>query len=84
MIPFRNSWPYDITGNDVFVHECPFCRASNVLLPLKPADVASLYDGARKILLVFPCCHSRVRIVDADSDYLLANKPLRADDLISD
>jgi len=28
-------------------------------------------------MLVFPCCHSRLRIVDADSDYLLANRPLR-------
>ncbi|WP_027085605.1 hypothetical protein [Cohnella panacarvi] len=77
MIPFRNSWPYDITGNDVIVQECPFCKSANVILPLKPADVESLYGGARKIMLVFPCCHNRLRIIDADSDYLLANRQIR-------
>jgi hypothetical protein len=84
MIPFRNSWPYDITGDDVYVHQCPFCEASNVLLPIKPDDVKSLYGSARKILLVFPCCHSRLKIVDADADYLLANRPIRIENLTSD
>jgi len=79
MIPFRNSWPYDKIGNDVYVQECPFCRSNNVLLPIKAGDVASLYGGARKLTLVFPCCYNKLRLVDADGDYLLANRPLRGE-----
>lgn len=76
MIPFRNSWPYDIVMNDVYVQECPFCRASQVLLPLKPSDIKSMYGGARKITLIFPCCYGSLRLVDADPDYLLASRPI--------
>ncbi|WP_373230294.1 hypothetical protein [Cohnella sp.] len=77
MIPFRNSLPYDIIMNEVYVQECPFCEQSQVLVPLKPADIKSMYGGARKITLVFPCCHSTLRLIDADQDYLLSNRPVR-------
>jgi hypothetical protein len=77
MIPFRNSLPYDIIMKDVFALECPFCQKSNVLLPMKPADVNSIKGGARKWGVVFPCCHTRLQLVDADNDYLLADRPLR-------
>jgi hypothetical protein len=76
MIPFRNSWPYDIIMNDVYVHECPFCHRSQVLLPLKPSDVKSMYGGARKMTLIFPCCYGSLRLVDADQDYFLASRPI--------
>lgn len=79
MIPFRNTLPYDIQMNDVYAALCPFCGSANVRLPLRPEDVRSFYGGARKYMLVFPCCNGRMRIVDADSDYLLSNKPLRRD-----
>lgn len=78
MIPFRNCLPYDIMNGDVYVQQCPFCNSNNVRLPLKPEDVASLYGSACKLTLVFPCCHSRLRLIDADGDYLLANRPLRS------
>ena len=29
MIPFSNTWPYDVVGNDVYVHS-PFCGTDNV------------------------------------------------------
>jgi hypothetical protein len=77
LIPLRNSWPYDIIMNDVFVQECPFCRSPHVLLPIKPDDIKSMYGGARKITLVFPCCHGTLKLIDADQDYLLANRPIR-------
>ncbi len=76
MIPFRNTWPYETIMNDVYVNECPFCRSANVLLPLKKKELAAIQEG-RKKLLVFPCCRHKMTIIDADRDYLLADKPLR-------
>lgn len=78
MIPFQNSLPYDIVMKDVYVPECPFCEKSHVLLPLKPADIASIKGGAKKLGVVFPCCHTRMQLVDADNDYLLADRPIRS------
>jgi hypothetical protein len=77
MIPFRHTLPYDIVMNDVYVPECPFCRRAQVLMPLKPEQVLELRGGVRKRAVVFPCCGTRLRLVDADSDYLLADRPLR-------
>ncbi|WP_027092190.1 hypothetical protein [Cohnella thermotolerans] len=76
MIPFRNSLPYDIQMNDVYATECPFCGQAHVRLPLKPGEVAELRGGSRKRAVVFPCCHERLQLVDADADYLLADRPL--------
>lgn len=76
MIPFRNTWPYETIGRDMYVAECPFCKASNVLLPLRKDELADIRHG-KKRLLVFPCCRSSITVVDADSDYLLANRRLR-------
>ncbi|WP_430112411.1 hypothetical protein [Paenibacillus sp. B1-33] len=38
--------------------------------------VMDIHDG-KKRLLVFPCCRNRLVIVDADSDYLLADRAIR-------
>jgi len=76
MIPFEQTWPYDIIQDDVYVSECPFCGQANVLLPLKPADLIAIREGAKK-RLVFPCCHAAIMIRDTDRDYLLADRPLR-------
>ncbi|MFD2613764.1 hypothetical protein [Paenibacillus gansuensis] len=75
MIPFNRTCPYDIVMKDIYVPECPFCSAANVLVPLKTAELQEIRDG-RKKLLVFPCCHHRITLVDADSDYLLASEKL--------
>ncbi|TYP71792.1 hypothetical protein [Paenibacillus methanolicus] len=76
MIPFERAWPYDIQMKDVYVPSCPFCGADNVLLPLRPAELKDIKTG-KKRLLVFPCCHGRVTVVDADADYLLTDTKLR-------
>lgn len=76
MIPFSHTWPYEIVQNDTYVQECPFCSAGNVLLPLKKKQFDAINSGSKK-LLVFPCCYSNVTIVGTDSDYLLADRPLR-------
>ncbi|MFB5677122.1 hypothetical protein ACE3NQ_06015 [Paenibacillus terreus] len=76
MIPFERTWPYDVVMGDVYVQDCPFCGTDHVLLPLKPRELKEIQEGKKK-LLVFPCCHSRVTLVDCDGDYLLADVPLR-------
>ncbi|MCS7463526.1 hypothetical protein N0M98_25800 [Paenibacillus doosanensis] len=76
MIPFENTWPYEQIQEDIYVQECPFCSKSNVLLPFKRKDLSEISQGVKR-LLVFPCCHNKVTVVEADRDYLLANQPLR-------
>lgn len=76
MIPFENSWPYDIVMGDIYMPQCPFCNAHNVLLPLKPKELIRIREGKKK-LLVLPCCNGSMTIVDNDADYLLASSPLR-------
>jgi hypothetical protein len=77
LIPLSNSLPYDVQMSDVVAQECPFCRSSNVRLPLTPEEVLDMYGGSRKRTIVFPCCRSTLRIIDADRDYLLANRAIR-------
>jgi hypothetical protein len=76
MIPFSNTWPYETVLNDVYVSQCPYCSAENVLIPLRKQELHYIHEG-RKKLLVFPCCHNKTMLVDVDSDYLLADQPLR-------
>lgn len=75
MIPFERAWPYDVEMKDLFA-SCPFCKKEHVLLPLKPGDLKDIGNGAKR-LLVFPCCHSRVTVLDSDQDYLLLDTPVR-------
>ncbi len=77
MIPLNHSLPYDVLMQDVIAQECPYCRSSNVRLPLTPEEVRDMYGGARKRTIVFPCCQGTLRIIDADRDYLLANRAIR-------
>ncbi|MCM3129769.1 MULTISPECIES: hypothetical protein [unclassified Paenibacillus] len=76
MIPFENTWPYDIVMGDIYVQYCPFCDQENVLLPLKPKELIRIREG-KKRLLVFPCCNNRVTLLDNDQDYFLADQRLR-------
>jgi len=77
MIPFENSLPYDIQMNEVYASECPFCGRRDVRLPIKPKDVAELAGGQKKLSVLFNCCHTRLQLIDADSDYLLADRAVR-------
>jgi hypothetical protein len=76
MFPFDHTWPYEQYSNDLYVQRCPFCGSESVLLPLKPGELAAI-QGGKKRLLVFPCCHHKVTVLDADRDYLLTDQPLR-------
>lgn len=76
MIPFRQTMPYETIQGDVYVHECPFCQRSNVMLPLKKKHLQTIHEG-RKWLIVFPCCHEKVTAIDADTDYILTDRILR-------
>lgn len=76
MIPFENTWPYETAKEDVYFRECPSCGAENVLLPLKKHHLQSIREGVRK-LLVMPCCHASYKLVDADRDYVLADRRMR-------
>ncbi|MDT8979505.1 MULTISPECIES: hypothetical protein [Paenibacillus] len=76
MIPFENTLPYDQLMGDLYISTCPFCKKDNVLLPIKPNELPDIHDG-KKRLLVFPCCRNRLVIIDADNDYLLANRAIR-------
>jgi hypothetical protein len=76
MIPFENTWPYETIGEDIYVSECPYCGKENVLLPLRKKELAPISEGKKK-LLIFPCCHGRMTVVDADRDYLLASAKVR-------
>ncbi|PZD94960.1 hypothetical protein DNH61_15055 [Paenibacillus sambharensis] len=75
MIPFERALPYDLVMNDLYIPECPYCHSSNVLIPVKPAELDDIRSG-KKRLLVFPCCRSRLTIIDADRDYLLSDQDL--------
>lgn len=75
MVPFERTWPYDIIMGDIYVASCPFCKEDNVLLPLRPDEIP-LIQGGKKRLLVFPCCHNQITVIDADRDYLLADRAL--------
>jgi hypothetical protein len=76
MIPFKNSWPYEKVMGDIYITACPFCEEENVITTLKDKDLKAAQKGTRKIL-VMPCCHGTIKIIDADNDYLLSDKPLR-------
>lgn len=76
MIPFENCWPYEIIMNDYYVHECPFCQAERVLLPLNKKEIPNIQTGMKK-LLIFPCCYGKATIIDIDQDYMLADSRLR-------
>lgn len=76
MIPLENTIPYDEMMGDLFVDCCPFCQKNHVLISIKPKEIQLIQDGMKR-LLVFPCCYHKVTIVDADQDYLLADRAVR-------
>lgn len=76
MIPFANAWPYEKVGEDLYVHQCPACGAEEVALTWKLKDIAQVRSGVKR-LLVMPCCYTSLKIIDADDDYLLADRKLK-------
>lgn len=76
MIPFANAWPYEKVKQDIYFHQCPACGAENVLLPLKEKDLAKIRSGEKR-LLVLPCCYTSYKLIDADEDYVLADRRMK-------
>ncbi|EIT85646.1 hypothetical protein A374_10433 [Fictibacillus macauensis ZFHKF-1] len=76
MLKFENSWPYDQVMNDIYVNECPFCQQENVLTSFSENKLQLAKEGIKQ-LLVMPCCHNKLTIVQADDDYFWSNEKLR-------
>ncbi|SDH62682.1 hypothetical protein SAMN05192534_10874 [Alteribacillus persepolensis] len=76
LIPFENTWPYEKLGNDIYIEKCPYCSEDHVLTDLKVDDVEEMKDEVKK-LLVMPCCHANMTIIQADDDYFWTTEPLR-------
>ncbi len=76
IIPFENTWPYDKVMGDIYFHTCPYCGKDNVLTHMKPRELEHALEGF-KTILIMPCCHSKMTILEADSDYFWTNEKLR-------
>lgn len=76
LIPFENTWPYEKMGEDIYIEDCPYCEAKNVLTYMTPEDLENAMDEI-KTTLIMPCCHTSMTIVKADSDYFWTTDPLR-------
>ncbi|MGG1574191.1 hypothetical protein [Fictibacillus sp. NRS-1165] len=76
MLTFENSWPYDKMMDDIYINECPFCGKSNVLTTFSEEKLNSAKEGIKQ-LLVMPCCHSKLTILNADDDYFWTEEKLR-------
>ncbi|WP_059105856.1 hypothetical protein [Shouchella shacheensis] len=76
VLPFSHTWPYDVQGKDIYFESCPFCGTDHVLTHMKMRDL-KLAKEHRKVNLVMPCCHEVMTILEADNDYMWANRPLR-------
>lgn len=76
MIPFSNTWPYEKMGKDIYIHTCPYCQKENVLTNMKATDLARAKESI-KTILIMPCCHEKMTILEADDDYFLTDTKLR-------
>ncbi|QOY38568.2 hypothetical protein AWH56_010995 [Anaerobacillus isosaccharinicus] len=76
MIPFQNTWPYERSGKDIYIHECPYCHEENVLTNMKKYDLERAMEHI-KTYLIMPCCLEKMTILEADEDYFWTNERLR-------
>ncbi|RXJ01833.1 hypothetical protein DS745_10180 [Anaerobacillus alkaliphilus] len=76
MIPFQNTWPYEISGKDIYIHNCPYCGKENVLTTMKKGDIERAREGI-KTYLIMPCCLEKMTILEADEDYFWTDERLR-------
>ncbi len=68
VIPFVNTWPYEKIYNDIYFHSCPFCEEEQVLTHMKLRELQKAREGV-KTILIMPCCHGKMTILEADDDY---------------
>ncbi|WP_179295609.1 hypothetical protein [Bacillus sp. FJAT-45350] len=76
ILPFNHSWPYEKMMGDIYFRHCPYCEEENVLTGMKKRDFENAKDGV-KTLLIMPCCHGRLTIIEADEDYFWTQEELR-------
>lgn len=76
MIPFENTWPYERSGRDFYLHKCPYCLSENVLLNMKSGDLDRAKESI-KVHLIMPCCNEKMTILEADEDYFWTTDKLR-------
>ncbi|TMW72494.1 hypothetical protein [Alteribacter natronophilus] len=76
MIPFENTWPYELQMGDIYVSECPYCGEENVLTNMKTRDLKRAKEHV-KFRLHMPCCNKTMVILEADDDYFWTDEPLR-------
>ncbi|WP_078429995.1 hypothetical protein [Alkalihalobacterium alkalinitrilicum] len=76
VIPFENTWPYEKIMNDIYLSECPYCEAENVLIHLKARDLQRAKESI-KTIVVMPCCNHKMTILEADDDYFWTDEKLR-------
>ncbi|MGO4888937.1 hypothetical protein ACJ2A9_14370 [Anaerobacillus sp. MEB173] len=76
MIPFENTWPYERVVNDIYIDQCPYCEQESILTPMKKSDLERAKEGI-KTILIMPCCHHRMTILEADDDYFWTDEKLR-------
>lgn len=75
-LPFSHTWPYELQGKDIYIELCPYCEKEHVLTHMKARELKQAKEHF-KVRLVMPCCHQVMTILEADSDYFWADKPLR-------
>jgi hypothetical protein len=76
MLSFKNTWPYERVAGDIYFHECPYCKAGNVLLPIRKRDFQGAIEGV-KTHVVLPCCLEKMTVLQADEDYFWSDENLR-------
>lgn len=76
MIPFENTWTYERSGKDIYIHKCPYCNSDNVLTNMKKADLEQAKESI-KTYLIMPCCLEKMTIIEADDDYFWTTEKLR-------
>ncbi|WP_338082331.1 hypothetical protein [Fictibacillus enclensis] len=77
MLNFEHSWPYEKMMDDIYINECPYCHTSNVLTTFSEDKLNNAKEGIKQ-LLVMPCCHSKLTILNADEDYFWTEEKLRS------
>ncbi|MFA9560050.1 hypothetical protein ACERII_22300 [Evansella sp. AB-rgal1] len=75
-IPFDHSWPYEKQMGDIYLSECPYCKAHNVLTHMNEEMLDRAKDKV-KTRLNIPCCLRTMIILEADEDYFWTNEKLR-------
>ena len=76
MDDLQYTWPYDRMMGDIYFNQCPYCGEENVLTGMNDKAYQQALEGI-KTTLVMPCCHHKMVIRRADTDYFWTTERLR-------